>query len=187
MANVRADVTSDFKKIYLTSDTSINSLYPVLEVYVNGIKQYTSVVGGTATIGAVTYTTTTGVTNLNFVSTVTSLGTEWQFIITPETLGLTGDIIPDGVFTLKLLDTAEVVDIYNHELLYYQKNCCMAKKLNNAYSTSNSDIIKNAEDEVIKVASLLESTIASCVIEDVVNAISKFKVVTLICEDCGCS
>lgn len=187
MANVRADVTSDFKKVYLTSDTDINTLYPVLEVYVNGILHYTSVVGGAATIDGVDYVTTTGVTNLDFVSTVTTLGTEWQFIVTPSVLAMTTDIIPDGVFTFKLLDVDAVTDIYNHELLYYQKNCCMAKKLNTAYLTSNSDVMKEAEDEVIKVASLIESTIASCAINDTVNAISKFKVVTLICEDCGCS
>lgn len=188
MANIRTEIISDFKTIKVISDSATSDTdYPVLEIYINAILAYTTVVGGTAVIGSSTYNTTSGVTDLLFTPTLTVNGTEYIFDITPTTLGLTSEYLPDGVYTFKLLDVTETTDIYNHEVAYYQKNCCMATKLNKAYGTSSLSEIKQAEDEVIKISSLLQSTVASCAISDVVNAIRKFKVITLMCENCGCS
>lgn len=188
MATVRTDSTSDFKTIYINSDSNtMNTDYPVLEVYVDNVLTYTLVVSGSATIGSTTYTTTTGATNLNFTSVTTTNGTEYQFAVTPAILGLTDTYFPDGVYTFKLLDTTETTDIFNYEVQYYLKNCCMAKKLNDAYATSMSDIISKAEDEVITVKTFIESAIASAQIDDVTNAVTKFAVAELICNNCGCS
>ncbi len=187
MANVRSTILSNFSEVRITSDVSINSTYPVLLIYKNTVLKYTSVVGGSATILGVTYTTSSGVTNLNFASTATLNGTEYQEIITPSFYGSTSETIEDGVYTFKLLDATGVLDITLGEVAYNSLNCCMATKIDKAYATFRSDIISKAETEVIQVSTLIESAKASCLIQDMVNASNKFAIATLICNDCGCS
>jgi len=187
MPNIRADITSDFKTIYLVSDSSsMNSDYPVLEIYVDTKLTYTLAVNGTQTIDSVVYNTTSGATDLSFTSTVTTNGTEYIFTITPTVLGIDQDQLPDGVYTLKLLDSTTVSDISTSVVSYPQLSCCMSKKLDDAYSKSLSDIISKAEQEVITIKSLIISAEESAAIGSVVNATKKLAIATKLCSTCGC-
>lgn len=187
MPTVRTEMTSDFTAVHVIADSStMNTDYPVLEVYKNGVLKYTLVVSGSSTIGSVTYTTTAGCTNLDFTSVTTTNGTEYKFVVTPTVLGLTDLHIPDGVYTFKLLDATTTADIYNSNVAYYLLNCCMAKKLNDAYATSMANLINSAELEVVQIHALVESSIASTVINDPTNATKKFAIAEKICSNCGC-
>tara|TARA_R110002020_G_scaffold473727_1_gene703440 strand:- start:904 stop:1470 length:567 start_codon:yes stop_codon:yes gene_type:complete len=187
MSKVTSIINNTFTSILLKSDTSTMEVdFPVLEVYIDNKLTYTLVVGGTSTIGGTTYETTPGATDLTFTETTTTVGTEYVFNITPLILGINTLKLPDGVYTFKLIDGREVEDLYTYQLAYYKKQCCMADQLNTAYYTSLAPVISKAEENVIRMSSLIESTIASCAIGDPVNANKKFKLVTLLCSDCGC-
>lgn len=188
MATVRSEITNDFTQVYLTaSSASMNTLYPVMLVYLGNIHVYTSAVGGTATIGGTTYTTSAGVTDLNFEAVVTLNGTEYQEIITPSFLGLTSTILPEGVYSFKLLDASEVADLEVGVLSYAELRCCMATKLNNAYITCSPHVMTLAEKEVVIISALLDSARESVAIQDMINANKKFTIASKMCANCGCN
>lgn len=184
MANIRVEIISDFTKIHCYSNVTVNAAYPVLQIY-NGLTLLGNCVfENSKTVGGITYTTSPGFIDLDFQ--VLSNG-EYHFELIPTSINSTEEKFADGVYTFIFLADSNIPNITKGTVAYYDKLCCMSTKLTNAYFTQNSDIISKAENNILTVSALLESTKASVRIDDFVNAIDKFKVTTLICENCECS
>lgn len=180
--NVTIENSTDFKKIYIKSDSSsANTDYPVMEIYVNNSKLYTLVVGGSATVNSIAYTTTSGASNLDFASTTTSKGTEYIHTINPTTLGLTSDRLQDGVWYFKIIGTNSTF-INIGTLIHYDIDCCIANNLDSVCD-------KNCNfDEVIKhsneVLGLLYSSEISAKLGEFSNSLCKYNIAKNLCKSC---
>lgn len=193
MPNLKIEVSSDFKNIYLKSDDSdTNTDYPVLELYIDDTLQYTFTVGGSdTTIGSTTYTQSSGVANLDYASTTTSIGTEYIFTINSNNLGLTSDqILDDGIYQFKLIDNSETQNLFIGAIIHDDIDCCIADKLDAACDTTSNCSIDGLIENANKIYALLYSAKKSAKDAEFTNALCKFNIAKLMCDDncgCGCS
>lgn len=190
MANVTVEVSSDFKRILVKSDTvTMNTDYPVMLISINGTLTYSLVVGGSVTVGGTTYTTTTGADNLNFQSTLTILGTEYIHELNSITLSTatTNSVLKDGVWKIELLKADGTSSITVGALIYYDILCCLAKKMDSLFSQNSKCTAAKVMPVVREIYAMLESTKASIDVGEIINADSKYKIVSVRCaDDCGC-
>lgn len=190
MANVTISNDNDFKKIYLSSDdSSMNTNYPVVQIYVQDVLRYTLVVGGSVTINAVTYTTTTGCTDLNYASTVTNIGTRYIEEIDATTFGLTsGTVLEEGVWKFAILqNTATPTNIYKGIIMHNTLDECIANKLDVAYAENSTCDVEKVEALTLKSWALLRSAIDSASVGEIDNAKFKYDLAYSNCtKDCNC-
>jgi hypothetical protein len=194
MANISLELNREYKNLYIKSDSAtMNTEYPVLQIYINDELKYTLAVGGSATIGGVVYTTTSGATDLNYVSTTTTVGTEYIHEITTETLGLTGsdlEALPSGVYRLVFLDVTQVTNLFEGIVPSYEIECCMAKKVNNALSSDSPCKEADVMPLVRSINAVLAASKASALQKEFTNAQCSYDIAKTYCEDdcgCGCS
>ena len=192
MANITIELTSDYKKIYVKSDdASMDTNYPVMEIYINGetTPSYTLAVGGSQVIDSVTYTTTTSADNLTYATTTTTIGTEYIQIISTDTLGTTGstlNTLTSGVWKFKLLDATATTNLFIGGIITEEIDCCMAEKLDDAFSTDGRVDDNKALEEVRTVWAILQSAKSSIQFSEFANGEYKYSIASTMCEDCGC-
>jgi hypothetical protein len=191
MANFSLNKSKDFKRLQIKADVDVTATHTVVEVYVNSVLTYTFAVGGTQTISGVVYTTTAGLPNLSWTSTVTTFGTEYIFELNTDTFGLTSgtlDPIADGVYTIKILklDGTEIVNL--GDLMFYGALCCIAGKLSKYYAGQCSCTEQEVLDKVKELYALTYAAETAAGLIEIDNAICMFKIVNVECSgsDCGC-
>jgi hypothetical protein len=182
--NLTIETSSDFKKIYVKSDSNTaNTDYPVMEVYINNVKIYTLVVSGSATIDSVAYTTTTNANNLNFATTTTTIGTEYIHTISNDTLGNTADtVLTNGVWSFKLLDNAATTNLFIGDIVHDNIDCCIMNNLDEVCN-GNCNLDKIIKD-TNNIRGLLYSAKISAKKAEFTNAICKYQIAETLCEKC---
>jgi hypothetical protein len=176
---------TSFKKIYLITDNaSANTDYPVIEIYVNQTIAYTLVVGGSANINGISYTTTTGADNLNFASTVTTVGTQYIHEISVDTLTTSSDIVlEDGVWSFKVIGVTGSTLFYIGTIIHDVIDQCIMEHLD-VLCTPNCAITHTLE-EVNKIYALLYSAKISAKKSEFENAQCKYNIASTFCSDCN--
>lgn len=195
MATIKTEISSDFKKIFVKSDSaSTNTDYPVLLAYIDNVLTYTFTVGGVpVVIDGVTYTPSTGVEPLDYANTLTILGTEYIFEINTDTLGLTdpGDdyeVLKSGVWKFKLLDNLGLTNLLTGTLNHYEIDCCINEKLSNGLDENHDCRIQDVVAGIGKLNAMLAGVKASVSVKEYTDAEQAYKMLKLSCEsdDCGC-
>lgn len=181
---MQVTVSTDFKKIYLISDdATANTDHPLLEVYVNGKLTYTLVVGGSTTIGGVTYTTTAGADNLNFVSTTTTVGTQYIHTISVDTLTIQSDLVlTDGVWSFKFISSAGATVHYLGTVIHDEIDECIMERLDPLCDGTCS--VEKMIEESNKIYGLLYSAKVSAKKGEFSNAQCKYNIASTLCSDC---
>lgn len=184
--------TSDSKQIVLFSDTNLNSDYPVLLHYINGVLTYTYTVNGnTYSIGGTSYSPTpSNVSDLNFQLENTQFGSLYTFHITPTVTGIPNDeFLSNGVHNFMILNFTNPAEFYETgELIKQDIDCCIAKKLDKAFSGACDK--ESALIDVQNVFAIVQSIGSSISMKEWINANSKLKLALNICNsncECGCS
>lgn len=174
--------SSDFKKIYLITDNSnVNTDYPVLEIYINNEKKYTSVVNGFQTINGESYSSTTD-SDLDFVSTTTTTGTEYIEVIDSQFLNGTSDkVLKNGVWSFKLISDSEVT-INIGAIVHDDIDCCIMNNLDSVCNDKcyREDVLNNAN----KIYAILYSANISAKKAEFTNALCKYNLAKTLCEPC---
>lgn len=187
MANFTVTKSVDFKNIYLKSDDSdTNTDYPVLEIYLNSVLKYTLVVGGTATVGGVVYETTSGVDDLDYSSTTTTIGTEYVQIINKDVLGISTTLTPleDSVWEFKFIGTS---NIFIGTIVHDDIDCALSNKLSKACSTTSNCNKKDVIQLINDIRGILYGAEISAQKGEFSNAECGYKLAkTLIEGDCNC-
>lgn len=175
----------DFKTIYLSStDSSANTNYPVVEVYVNQTLTYTLVVGGSATLNGTTYTTTAGADNLNFASTTTTTGTKYIHTVSVDTLSTSSDLVlTDGVWSFKFLNTSGATAFYLGVVIHDEIDECIMERLDPLCDGHCS--AEKLIDEANKIYGLLYSAKVSAKKAEFSNAQCKYDIASTLCSDCN--
>lgn len=175
----------DFKTIYLSTDnSSANTDYPVVEVYVNQSLTYTLVVGGSTTIAGTTYTTTTGADNLDFTSTLTSTGTKYIHTVSVDTLSTSSDLVlTDGVWAFKFIASDGSTAFYLGVVIHDEIDECIMERLDPLCdgTCSAEKLIEGAN----QVYGLLYSAKVSAKKSEFSNAQCKYNIASTLCSDCN--
>jgi len=187
MANVTITNDNDFKKIYLSSDSAtMNADYPVVLVYIQEVLRYTLVVGGSVSINGVDYETTGGAQNLDWTSTLTSIGTRYIEEISAATFGLTEPILEDGLWKFVILANG-TGNIYVGTIMHNELDSCISNKLDVAYDETNKCDVEKVEALTLKSWALLQSSKDSASVKEWENAKFKFDLAKSNCnKDCNC-
>ena len=177
--------STDFKKIYLITDNvNANTNYPVVEIYVNQVLKYTLVVGGSANINGVSYTTTTNADNLNFTSTVTTVGAQYIHEISVDTLTTSSDIVlEDGVWAFKVISITGTTLFYIGTIIHDVIDECIMEHLD-VLCTPNC-AIDHTLGEINKIYALLYSAKISAKKSEFENAQCKYNIASTFCSDCN--
>lgn len=175
----------DFKTIYLsTDDSSANTNYPVVQVYVNQELTYTLAVGGSQTLNSVVYTTTTGADNLNFASTLTSTGTKYIHTISVDTLSSSSDLVlTDGVWSFKFLNSSGGTAFHLGVVIHDEIDECIMERLDPLCdgTCSAEKLIEGAN----QVYGLLYSAKVSAKKSEFSNAQCKYNIASTLCSNCN--
>lgn len=175
----------DFKTIYLSTDnSSANTDYPVVEVYVNQTLTYTLVVGGSATVNGIAYTTTSGADNLDFTSTLTSTGTKYIHTISVDTLSSSSDLVlTDGVWSFKFINSSGATAFFLGVVIHDEIDGCIMERLDPLCDGHCS--AEKLIEEANLIYGLLYSAKVSAKKAEFSNAQCKYNIASTFCSDCN--
>lgn len=183
--NLTIEVQDNFKTILIKSDSATaNTDYPVVQVYVNNTLTYTLVVGGSATLGSTTYTTTSGADNLDFASTITTTGTKYIHTVTVDTLSTSSNLVlTDGVWSFKFLNTSGATAFHLGVVIHDEIDECIMEHLDPLCDGTCS--IDKLIDKANRIYGLLYSAKVSATKAEFTNAQCKYNMASTLCSDCN--
>jgi hypothetical protein len=117
---------------------------------------------------------------LEFISTVTSVGTQYIFTITPTDIDQEGPYFEDGVYSFKLNSSGEGNLTSIGEVVDREIRCCMATILIGKDSNCSQAVFTKVNVN----SALLEGARAAILIGDVAAATCQFEAVKNECNGC---